>query len=428
MRQIATLFSWFLANLALGKRRTFVFLAISGSIFFLTTCVGRQAEAPDPVITLPDGNRLVGSATCKNCHADIYNSFLHTAHSLTSKPPLKKYIKGSFEEKKNWFHYSIDDGVRMVELDTGFFQANFKNRNFDKAYKFGMVIGSGTRGQTYLYWEGNHLFQLPVSYYTMADTWTNSPGYPDDEAVFTRPIQAQCLGCHSSYVKVLPAKAHAQDEFDHNSVVYGINCERCHGAGGKHVDFHTEHPEDKQARFIINAANLSQRQQLDACAVCHSGVSNDMKPSLGFITGDTIPHHNTVPADSMPPLDVHGNQYGLLVASKCFRVSGSITCSTCHNTHQQERGNTALFSQRCMTCHTEAKGSFCKMAPELGAANLISNCIDCHMPAKESQVLNVKMEHEANHKPAVIHSHYISIYPDETRKMVEIIKGHSVTR
>jgi hypothetical protein len=81
-----------------------------------------------------------------------------------------------------------------------------------------------------------------------------------------------------------------------------------------------------------------------------------------------------------------------------------------------------------MTCHTEAKGNFCKMTPELGAANLISNCIDCHMPAKESQVLNVKMEHEANHKPAVIHSHYISIYPDETRKMVEIIKGKTLDK
>jgi hypothetical protein len=32
--------------------------------------------------------------------------------------------------------------------------------------RFDYVIGSGGKGQTYLYWKGDLLFQLPVSYWT----------------------------------------------------------------------------------------------------------------------------------------------------------------------------------------------------------------------------------------------------------------------
>jgi hypothetical protein len=31
--------------------------------------------------------------------------------------------------------------------------------------QFGVVVGSGEKGQTYLYWSDDQLFQLPVSYW-----------------------------------------------------------------------------------------------------------------------------------------------------------------------------------------------------------------------------------------------------------------------
>ena len=33
--------------------------------------------------------------------------------------------------------------------------------------RFDLVIGSGGKGQTYLFWEGDQLFQLPVGYSTV---------------------------------------------------------------------------------------------------------------------------------------------------------------------------------------------------------------------------------------------------------------------
>ena len=346
---------------------------------------------------------------------------MQTAHYKSSKPGDKKCILGSFEERKNVYSFNYNDGVVMVENDSGLFQSNFINKKLAKPYKFGMVIGSGTRGQTYLYWSGNCLFQMAISYFTQTDSWVNSPGNPEDFADFARPIEKNCLSCHGSYVKLISDPQKKYEEFDHNQIVYGINCEKCHGAGGRHVDFHTQNPAEKNAKFIVNAAKLSHRQQIDACAVCHSGISNEMTAPYGFQTGDTIYHKPEIVTDSIFQPDIHGNQYGLLVKSKCFRVSGTITCSTCHNTHNQQRGDNAIFSQRCMSCHSEAKSNFCKMAPELGKENLVSNCIDCHMPTRESQVLNVKVYGEVKHKPAVLRTHQIAVYPEDTKKMMQFM-------
>jgi len=398
-----------------------VILLLIASVFLWSTCIQKQDQEADPAITLKDGNRLVGSASCRSCHQALYDSFVVTGHNLTSKPALKKYIKGSFEKGKNLYNYSAYDAVLMADLDTGLYQIEYRYSKFYKAYRFDMVIGSGTRGQTYLRWEGNRLFQLPVSYYTPSNTWSNSPNYPDVQALFTRSINGECLGCHNGYASVLHDSPNGVQEFDPHQIVYGVNCERCHGPGGKHVDFYTAHKEGKDTTLIVNAARLTQRQQLDACAICHSSGVKGFNERLGFKTGDTMRHQAVTTLDTSIRIDVHGNQYGLLVASKCFRLSPSMTCSSCHNTHQQERGNLAVFSKRCMNCHQPDKAGFCKMAQTVGRDVVMKNCIDCHMPQKDSKALNVKIDGEMTHKPASIRTHFIAVYPDATQKQMQHI-------
>jgi hypothetical protein len=45
--------------------------------------------------------------------------------------------------------------------------------------------------------------------------------------------------------------------------------------------------------------------------------------------------------DSVAVLDVHGNQYGLLTASKCFKMSAEMDCSSCHDPHKTKKFKTA---------------------------------------------------------------------------------------
>ena len=61
------------------------------------------------------------------------------------------------------------------------------------------------------------------------------------------------MGCHSSYVDVISDEKKQFEEFDKSNIVYGINCEKCHGAGGKHVDLFTSNPTAKGDKLIVNA-------------------------------------------------------------------------------------------------------------------------------------------------------------------------------
>jgi hypothetical protein len=384
-------------------------------IFLFSECVF-TGQVIDPIIYLKaENNSLVGSVKCRQCHEEIYNDYLATAHKNTSSPANSKNVKGSFEEGKNSFVFNFYDGVVMQDLDSGLYQVNFMNRKFDKAYRFDIVVGSATRGQSYLYWNDDRLFQLPISYFTNTDSWSNSPGYADDAAYFGRAIGSQCVGCHASHAEVIPDNKSRFERFDKDNIIYGVNCERCHGPGGNHVELFSKNPNYIGANLIVNAKNLSQRQQLDACGVCHSSITKDLKNALYFKTGDTLYRHASIVNDTSMSLDVHGNQYGLLQQSMCFVKSAKMTCSTCHDPHKQERSDFNVYSQRCMNCHTEKNTDFSNMVAGVSKEVVMQNCIDCHMPNKESKMLNVKLSMDSKNKPAVIRTHLVGIYPSSKK-------------
>ena len=70
-------------------------------------------------------------------------------------------------------------------------------------------------------------------------------------------------------------------------------------------------------------------------------------------------------------------------------MSNQLDCSSCHNPHVNEANSPKIFSQRCITCHTETKHTSFMLPNDKSLIN--DNCIDCHMPMLPSQkiVLNV---------------------------------------
>ena len=104
-----------------------------------------------------------------------------------------------------------------------------------RSERIAFVIGSGEKGQTYLYWSDDQLFQLPVSYWAKLG-WVNSPGYRDGFANFDRPIIPRCLECHASYFEALPPPS---NKYSTTGFSLGIGCEKCHGPGREHVQRET---------------------------------------------------------------------------------------------------------------------------------------------------------------------------------------------
>ena len=390
-------------------------------LLMVSTCDFIKNKNPLSGIVHSSGEEFAGSETCVNCHKSITDSHVLTPHFLTSRFAEIETVRGSFDSAKNVFVLNERLKFVMEKTPSGLFQRGLVDGVEVDKKPFDITLGSGRQGQTYLYWQDNSLFQLPVSYYSPLNTWSNSPGYPPDQILFNRNIPAQCMECHSTYLKI--GKTIGEREtFDRSQVMLGVDCERCHGPAARHVTFHQEHPGESNARHVINPARLSRQQKLDNCALCHSGLRDNFMPSFSFMVGDKLDDFSfpNYSADSSATLDVHGNQYGLLTASKCFRMS-TMDCSSCHNVHEKETNKVGLFSSRCMNCHKKGSDNFCTQ-PEIPGLALSSNCIDCHMPALPSRQVFLRTSDNVKPTPFFVRTHLVGNYEAQVKLFLEKIE------
>jgi len=393
------------------KARYIVVLTLAAAVYLLSKVYITAGIPQKEDILNNQGQAFAGPAACASCHKDIYKEHINTAHYLDSRPATAASIKGSFDSGKNVFVYSSGREVRMERRNDRFFQTAIDAGKMTETRPFDIVIGSGRNGQTYLYWNNGELFQLPITYYAAMDKWSNSPGYPD-HPLFTRGVSAYCLECHTTYAGTIEHRMDAVGMLDSNRIIYGIDCERCHGPGAQHVAFQQQHPKDTTGRYIRNTASMTRQQRLDACALCHSGSRYPLRPAFDFTVGDTLNRYSfaNYRGTGTKDLDVHANQVGLLSSSKCFR-SSQMDCSSCHNIHNNEAKNIALYSQRCMTCHNEKTKDTCRVTKTPGHI-LADNCIDCHMPALPSQKIQFDLSGAGKAVHDLLRTHRIAIYPD----------------
>ncbi|MCX6317823.1 MAG: multiheme c-type cytochrome [Bacteroidetes bacterium] len=406
------------------RRSVLVLVVLTSAVFLLVQCAGndKKTGSAEGVTSNPRYEAYAASEQCASCHKDIYEKHLTTAHHLTGQPANAATIMGSFEEGKNNYSYTPSILLSMQKRDSEFYQVAFYKGEEKKAMRFDMVIGSGVMGESYLNWRGNRLYQLPITFFTAANQWANSPGFPNDRVLIDRPVTARCLECHISYATPTDSARMEPLSFDRNQLIYGVDCQKCHGPAAAHVEYQSKHPEDKQGKFIVNPVKLSRSKQMDICALCHGGNIQKTTPSFSFKAGDDLSDHFIIDTSTTvllnSPVDVHGNQVGLLKASKCFRMTQTLTCNSCHNTHENQRGKTELFSQKCTGCHNTTDATF-RTATHQQVQGIEKNCIDCHMPAQPSKSIAVKLQGQDILKASLLRTHYIGIYPEEIKKYIQ---------
>jgi tetratricopeptide (TPR) repeat protein len=363
---------------------------------------------------------LVGDSSCLGCHKDESASYAQTSHHLTSFQTGTHPLPGSFRMGSNVL--VIHDAktaigqtgllFRMDEKDLKAYETAVMGRAphvETETESMDLVIGSGKRGQSYLYWDGDALYQLPISYWSDGGKWINSPGYTDGTADFTRPIDPRCMECHSTFIRPL-TEGPKVNRYDRDSVVPGISCETCHGPGAEHaseMQTRLRLPSTNRPNKILNPAKFPRERQVDLCALCHNGTtSQEITPAFSYLPGEPLEEHVAVGHSPQPEhVSVHGNQVGLLERSRCYQASGSMTCSTCHNVHAPERP-VAFYSAQCLTCH-ERKN--CGLLAKL-ASSTTKNCIDCHMPVEPATAVMPVTAGKSVH--AAMHNHWIKVHPE----------------
>lgn len=349
----------------------------------------------------------VGDEACEPCHADKVQSFHQTAHYLTSRLPTANSILGSFAAVDNILktanpQLSFQMDQKSDGKDAGFFQTEVLGTApyvTTRAERFAFVVGSGGKGQTYLYWKDGMLFELPVSYWRVLG-WVNSPGYRDGFADFGRPIIPRCLECHATYFRSL---APPPNRYRPTGFELGIQCEKCHGPGRNHVERESSKTGPAEGT-ILNPARFSRERQIDLCSWCHAGVGESSQPAFSYIPGEPLDKYLELPSQGPHvPLDVHGNQVALLKQSRCY-ASSTMTCLTCHDVHAPQH-SLPDFSQRCLSCHKPDSATFAKAGHPVSA-----NCIDCHMPRQETNL--IVFDSKGRKEKPLIRNHWIKVYSD----------------
>jgi hypothetical protein len=376
------------------------------ALFLGLASVSSAEKKPPPRVD------YVGDSVCRSCHQEKAKTYIQTAHYLASSWPSERTMKGSFTPDSNVLKTANPYlTFEMTVSGKGYFQSAIEelssSKKISRTERIDVVTGSARKGQTYLFWKGDQLFQLPVTYWTETDSWVNSPSYPDGSPHFDKAIIPRCLECHASYFEWLPPPV---NRYRKTSLVLGVTCEKCHGPGREHVAPHRAKSRSATGtpEAIVNPASLARDRQMDVCGLCHSGNGTPIEPALSFLPGDKLEENIDIPPTSPEDaVDVHGNQVQMLRSSKCFQSTNTLTCSTCHDVHKPQV-DAAAFSPRCLSCHQPRQcGEYAKMGGQI-----VRNCIDCHMPMQESRVL-FSNTNGKKLTPSV-RNHRIAIYAGES--------------
>lgn len=81
-----------------------------------------------------------------------------------------------------------------------------------------------------------------------------------------------------------------------------------------------------------------------------------------------------------------------------------------------------VFSTRCMSCHQQNTDQFCSFTDKVGPT-IVNNCIDCHMPAKPSQLIQLGTEKKSGQIANLVRSHLIATYPDASRQFLKSVRN-----
>jgi predicted CXXCH cytochrome family protein len=347
-------------------------------------------------------NAYVDAAVCATCHADIAAHYRQTGmgRSFARVRP-----EDSIEFAKPFYNKTSDSYFAMIARDGKHYQRRWqigfdgKETNVDER-EVDFVIGSGNHSRTYLHRTSrNTLEVLPLSWYSeKGGYWDMSPGYdqPDNPGP-ARPVHYECMFCHNAYPKIpegMANTASAELVFE-DPLPEGIDCQRCHGPGARHVAAASKGAPVEQIRAaIVNPKRLDAGRELEICMQCHlETTSLDLPHSIrrfdrgpfSYVPGQPLGDFQI----QFDRADGEGNRFEIVNAvyrlrqSQCFLKSeGKLRCTTCHDPHNIPRGAAAEahYNSICQNCHAATVQQAAASGPHQAGAD----CVACHMPKRRT--------------------------------------------
>jgi len=382
------------------------------------------------------GNSYVDSMLCANCHHDRALTYGLTGMGRSFYRLGKENVVEDFVRNNSYFHAASDMHYTMLKRGGKYYERRYQagyrglETNVDEK-QIDYVVGSGNHARTYLHLTSrNTLQELPVAWYSEdGGHWGMNPGYDRaDQSDSHRTIAYECMFCHNAYPKI-PA---SHEQLGVDTVIVpplpeGIDCQRCHGPGGKHIQMLEAGKTAEDVRgAIVNPARLTSDREIEVCMQCHLETSSDPLPHrlvrydrgpFSYRPGEPLSEFalSFDRASGMGDrFEIAGAAYRLRKSACYLKSADALRCTTCHDPHDVPKGELAAahYNGVCRHCHAASFDRLVTSARHTAS----EGCVECHMPKRRTQ--------DAVH--VVMTDHYIQRKKPERNLLVKLDE-HSET-
>jgi tetratricopeptide (TPR) repeat protein len=328
---------------------------------------------------------------CAACHANVAATYRKTGMARSFYRLTPENMTAA-----SYYHRPSDTYYEMVRRDGHYFQRQYQT-GFDgkpanvRETEIDFVLGSGNHVRSYLHRTAkNTLILLPLAWYAeKGGYWAMNPGYdrPDHQAL-RRRITYDCMFCHNAYPEI-PAQ---HDDPVFSTLPEGIDCQRCHGNGDRHISVASKGASRSEIRAaIVNPSRLTADRQMEVCMQCHLETTSSSLPAAivryerapfsyqpGEPLGDFMLHFDHAPGTGHDDkFEITGSVYRLR-KSQCFlKSNGALKCTTCHDPHNTSRTD---YAAACRKCHEPSLDRLVAERRHPASAD----CTGCHMPKRRT--------------------------------------------
>ncbi|HEV2697168.1 MAG TPA: multiheme c-type cytochrome [Terriglobales bacterium] len=327
----------------------------------------------------------VGAKVCAECHADLVRQQQQHAMAHASMPvseadhldPPGKFDLGPYHFSiggaKNGATYSVSDGAQTFTAPVLW------------------AVGSGTRGQSYLFERDGDLYEARISFFRGLG-FNITPDHPTTvpdslEHAIGRKINTgeapNCLGCHATAAVV-------SGKVDSAHMIPGISCEGCHGPGTAHVAL-ARAGTSTNPGMIFNPAHLDAATSVDFCGSCHRTWWDINQLGYRGIQNIRFPAYR-------------------LEGSRCWgKGDPRITCAACHDPHKPLVTELPAYDDKCLSCHVKS-ASMTATADHPGRGCPVgkNNCASCHMQKYQLGQMHAPF---TDHRIRIVRD--AKVFPDE---------------
>ncbi|MFQ3324431.1 MAG: putative CXXCH cytochrome family protein [Pseudomonadales bacterium] len=361
------------------------------------------------------GADYVGSQACANCHQQETQLWQQSHHHKAMEQANAETVLGDFSgvtfehfglvsefyKKADRYFVKTDNSEGKLEE----FEISY-TFGFDPLQQYLIKFPDGRYQALGIAWDSRLKAEGGQRWFHL---------YPDEKVDFENPLHwtgaffnwnSRCASCHSTNLE--KNYSFAADKYDTSWSEVNVACESCHGPASNHLDW----TKKQQADALFKGFELSlddagmftgsgdqttakrsdgkrPRQQIEACAQCHSRRAETKEASVGdaFFDG----HQSQFLTEQLyfPDGQIRDEVFVYDSFKQSKMYGEGVVCSNCHEPHSSKlkiEGNGL-----CLQCHSPAEFNTPKHHKH--EDNSGAQCVNCHMPERTYMVVDPRRDH-----------------------------------